>query len=260
MWDCHRVSAVVNRAISLGGDEAFTSNNELAAVVEIYLKGRVRPRDLVALLDLTRGGVTNLLDRLEDLGAVRRSKGSDDDHRGVDVTLTAHGTAIVERIANAYVFALEVLQPLLDGLASMSRSAGFDLGDYHPVTQRKPEVALAGMLDVAAAVPPVWNAYRAGFGRDEPRPGRVFEILWTVASNDGVRPTDIAETVGLSASTTTELIDRLESAGWVQRTRSETDRRVVLVGMLPAGRSRLDEAITHAEPHIREFVAQLLLA
>lgn len=46
---------------------------------------------------------------------------------------------------------------------------------------------------------------------------------------------DIAERVGLDASTVTGIIDRLEAIGLVERNPSTTDRRVKEVSVTPAG-------------------------
>lgn len=257
LWESHRFSAVVNRAIGLIGQEQFTTNNDLVTLVELYLKRRLRPRHLVPLLDLTRGGVTNLLDRLEELGVIRRSRSSDDDLRGVDIVLTPEGRAIAERIASAFAFAVDVSEQQLTLLSRLSRDAGIDGGDYAPIRYKKPRAALKGLLGLAAAVPQIWGGYRVGFGSDEPRPGRIFEILHMAARPGGTRPGDIVEATLLSPSSTTELVDRLEQCGWVGRSRSDADGRIVVVSILPAGRAGLETAIVHAEPHIGGFVGGL---
>jgi DNA-binding MarR family transcriptional regulator len=50
-----------------------------------------RPRDLLEFTDLSSGGVTMLLDRLEDAGLVQRTAGQEPDRRAVTVTLTHLG-------------------------------------------------------------------------------------------------------------------------------------------------------------------------
>src|SRR4051812_14816188 len=50
----------------------------------------------------------------------------------------------------------------------------------------------------------------------------------------------IAEAMAITTGAITGLIDRLERAGWVQRTRHETDRRQVLIELAPARRDQLD--------------------
>lgn len=48
----------------------------------------------------------------------------------------------------------------------------------------------------------------------------------------------LSTAAGLSPASTTALIDRLARKGFVERVRSETDRRQVLVRMTPAGQER----------------------
>ena len=50
-----------------------------------------RPKQLVELTDLSSGGVTMLLDRLERAGLVDRAAGREPDRRAVTITLTDHG-------------------------------------------------------------------------------------------------------------------------------------------------------------------------
>src|SRR5437899_2288034 len=58
--------------------------------------------------------------------------------------------------------------------------------------------------------------------------------------DDVPRPVrQIAETAGVTPPTATRLVDGLERAGLLRRTRSETDRRTVLVSLTDAGRERL---------------------
>lgn len=62
--------------------------------------------------------------------------------------------------------------------------------------------------------------------------------------------------LGVPASTITNLVDRLERAGLVERTSSTTDRRVTLVGLAPAGR----RAVEDTDLLLRSHVAARLLA
>ncbi len=50
-----------------------------------------RPRDLLELTDLSSGGITMLLDRLEEAGLIRRATGHAPDRRAVTITLTDLG-------------------------------------------------------------------------------------------------------------------------------------------------------------------------
>ena len=49
----------------------------------------------------------------------------------------------------------------------------------------------------------------------------------------------VAEHLGISMASATGMIDRLVHAGWVDRSRSETDRRVVSVDLTSHGREKM---------------------
>lgn len=79
----------------------------------------------------------------------------------------------------------------------------------------------------------------------------------------------LAETIGMDHATTTNVIKRLESAGWLQRRVANDDRRRRIVRLTPTGDSLLDamhesaqraheRTISHLDPHDRvQFVAFL---
>ena len=57
-----------------------------------------------------------------------------------------------------------------------------------------------------------------------------------------MRPSDLAEQVGLSRSATTRLIDRMERDGLVERRSCGTDRRGTFVGLTPQGEKAFRQA------------------
>jgi len=61
----------------------------------------------------------------------------------------------------------------------------------------------------------------------------------------------------ISDSSTSETIDRLQQAGYVTRTRSEVDNRVVIVALTPAGRAVAEEAPLGGIPLLREKLKTL---
>jgi DNA-binding MarR family transcriptional regulator len=63
-----------------------------------------------------------------------------------------------------------------------------------------------------------------------------FVALFALAHHGEARPmSDLTNVVLLDPPTMTGVIDRLEKGGLVERTRTDTDRRVVLVQVTPAG-------------------------
>jgi len=67
-------------------------------------------------------------------------------------------------------------------------------------------------------------------------------VLRTVAQSDDVTLGRVARNLSLSQATVTTLVDRLESGGFIIRTRSDQDRRRVFVQPTPAGREVLSRA------------------
>jgi DNA-binding MarR family transcriptional regulator len=60
-------------------------------------------------------------------------------------------------------------------------------------------------------------------------------LLWTIRSNPGIGTRELAEREGVSAPAMTAYLDRLETAGLVERRRSEQDRRRVELGLTDEG-------------------------
>src|SRR5437868_9778979 len=67
----------------------------------------------------------------------------------------------------------------------------------------------------------------------------------------------IAEALAITTGAVTGLIDRLERAGYVQRTRHETDRRQVLIELAPARRDPLDAHWRERDRFVAEAVGEL---
>lgn len=67
-----------------------------------------------------------------------------------------------------------------------------------------------------------------------------FDALLLIDATGPLTAGRIAEGMALTTGAVTGLIDRLERAGWVQRTRHEADRRQVLIELAPARREAVD--------------------
>lgn len=68
-----------------------------------------------------------------------------------------------------------------------------------------------------------------------------LSVLRIVEDNGVVRPVDLAHQAGLSASSVSGLLDRLEALGFVRRVRRQEDRREVEVRLTDAGQSFLND-------------------
>lgn len=65
----------------------------------------------------------------------------------------------------------------------------------------------------------------------------VLSLLATAGS--ALKPADLARQLSVTAATLTNMLDRLEAAGFVDRARNAKDRRNLLVQLTAAGRSTL---------------------
>ena len=107
-------AAVVSRAehaLSAAGLPPLTWYDVLWAVHESPQR-RARLGELAARLTISRGGMTKLVDRLEETGLLTRER-SADDRRGAYAVLTAAGEAMLRRMWPTYSAVLaETIGPL----------------------------------------------------------------------------------------------------------------------------------------------------
>jgi DNA-binding MarR family transcriptional regulator len=68
-----------------------------------------------------------------------------------------------------------------------------------------------------------------------------LHVMWRLEESGVLPMSRLAEFLDVSLSNATGLIDRMAERGLIERTRLEDDRRVVLIGLTPAGRAILDE-------------------
>jgi DNA-binding MarR family transcriptional regulator len=75
--------------------------------------------------------------------------------------------------------------------------------------------------------------------------GAEFGVLLSLARTPGerLRMTDLAAQASLSTSGMTRLVDRLEAAGFVERTACPSDRRGLEAVLTPTGRALVEKAI-----------------
>lgn len=76
-------------------------------------------------------------------------------------------------------------------------------------------------------------------GRDTHRPGELSyaqcSLLFGLAEGGELSASELASLAGVVPATATQMLDSLESGGFVDRSRSERDRRIVLVSLTPRG-------------------------
>lgn len=84
-----------------------------------------------------------------------------------------------------------------------------------------------------------------------------FDALLLIDTAGPLTAGRIAVAMAVTTGAVTGLIDRLERAGWVQRTRHEADRRQVLIELAPARRDALDAHWAERERIVLEATSEV---
>ena len=71
---------------------------------------------------------------------------------------------------------------------------------------------------------------------------RQFTLMETVLANEGASQTKLVRTTGIDRSTLADLVNRLETQGYLRRERSSTDARVNFVFLTDHGRDTVVKA------------------
>lgn len=246
----------IGAALSAPGLEGVSANTDISLLTTLYLADPQRPRELVEPTGLTRGGLSNLFDRLEGHELITRSYGRvDGDRRSALVSLTPQGRALVDAISDAVRTVLVEQAPLLQRICDLIDSV---------VEPPDPDVSAASSpLDHVERLGRLGIDFATSMADDsdpsEPTPGKATLVLCAAATPEGIRPRDLLELIDLSSGGVTMLLDRLELAGLIDRTSGKApDRRAMTVTLTEFGRdnlrARLDRAVHHL-PQIRSAMA-----
>lgn len=71
---------------------------------------------------------------------------------------------------------------------------------------------------------------------------RDFAVLSTIGSTEAITPRDLADLLGMPATTLSAVLKRLEDAAHVERHPNPADGRSVLLQLSPGGRARMTES------------------
>lgn len=97
-------------------------------------------------------------------------------------------------------------------------------------------------------------------GRETHRPGQIsfaqYGLLFGLAGACERSARELADHADLSPATVTQMLDHLETAGLVTRTRSEEDRRVVLTALTERGAAVVAERKEQMEPRWHQALAE----
>ena len=84
-----------------------------------------------------------------------------------------------------------------------------------------------------------------------------YGLMVIVANNEGLSQTRLARALGIDGSTMVAMIDRLEENGWIERQRSEIDRRTHALHLTAAGAELLARLTPLVEAHEAELAHEL---
>lgn len=87
------------------------------------------------------------------------------------------------------------------------------------------------------------DLYAKEVGATGPTP-RQFEVLHTVAQNEGLSQTDLVRTTGIDRSTLADMIARMIKKGLLSRKRTKEDARANAVSITAAGKRMLNSAMS----------------
>jgi len=81
-----------------------------------------------------------------------------------------------------------------------------------------------------------------------------FELLRYVRDHPDARVADLATTFAIGVGTTSKIVDRLETQGWVERRPNPANRRSSLLALTPLGES----VVSRAEPAWQAALQEIL--
>jgi DNA-binding MarR family transcriptional regulator len=102
----------------------------------------------------------------------------------------------------------------------------------------------------------VYQAFQEAVNDETVRPPQ-FSILEIISCNPGVRPSDVAASIGVSRANLVPLLAELEKAGFLVRSTDRKDGRAQALHLTPAGEAqlkRLHEIIATLEDRLAEFL------
>ncbi len=119
--------------------------------------------------------------------------------------------------------------------------AGGRTADTEPAVSPEREAA---MTELGTAFRRAFRSLRSLRGRDTHRGDEIghaqFELLIELCAQGPLQAGELAEAVEASAATVSGMLDHLSEADLVERTRSEADRRIVVVKVTRRGKRKVE--------------------
>lgn len=116
------------------------------------------------------------------------------------------------------------------------------------MTDRDMMVFIRLIREVSKSVRKTWN-----FNLTGPQ----LQLLDLLDAKGPLRMSELAEEIGISQSGATALVDRMLKGGYITRTRSDKDRRVVSIAITEAGKALLETFSQARDEAIEKFFRKL---
>ena len=100
----------------------------------------------------------------------------------------------------------------------------------------------------------LWRDFARSVADGEIRPG-MFSAIALVKANPGIAQVELSTELAIDKARMVGLIDRLEDAGWIVRTRSQEDRRRQGLTLTPAGEKMYRTLKREMLEHEQKFAA-----
>jgi DNA-binding MarR family transcriptional regulator len=128
--------------------------------------------------------------------------------------------------------------------------------DRKPVAESQELLAAALHGSTGTLLRQVFTRFTAGAADDGPR-SRDFVVLDTLAGQDAASQQDLAHRISVNRTIMVKLIDRLQDAGYVTRTRNPANRRTYVVSLTDSGRMALKNMRQEVARHDERITAAL---
>ena len=128
-------------------------------------------------------------------------------------------------------------------------------GASDPLTEvwRPDQVAvMEGLRDWAVGFTELHHHLGGWMGLPTSDANALGQLVWAAEGGAPLSPAELSRRLGMTSGATTVLLDRLERAGLVVRSRESTDRRRVTVRPSPEGRERARAFLAFAGTEIAE--------
>lgn len=125
----------------------------------------------------------------------------------------------------------------------------------------RPMGKIPGLLPhpIPGMIPPPPFGPRPPHGPGRKGPGMSREHMLGIISEypDGIRQKELAERAGINASSTSEVVTKLEDDGYLIRTIDPSDKRATVLKLTEMGRVRAEEIKSEHESFLDEYFGRL---